>query len=84
MIMDKTHSIKIYSTPSCPYCHMLKQYLDEKGFKYEDIDVAADTEAREEMVEKSGQLGVPVSDIDGKSVVGFNRDKVNELLGIKE
>ena len=63
---------------------MLKQYLDEKGFKYEDIDVAADTQAREEMVEKSGQLGVPVSDIDGKIVVGFNRDKVNELLGIKE
>ena len=84
MIMEKTHSIKIYSTPSCPYCHMLKQYLDEKGFEYEDIDVAAVTEAREEMVEKSGQLGVPVSDIDGKIVVGFNRDKVNELLGIKE
>ena len=58
--------------------------MDEKGFKYEDRDVAADTEAREEMVEKSGRLGVPVSDIDGKIVVGFNRDKVNELLGIKE
>jgi len=78
------HSIKIYSTPSCPYCHMLKQYLGEKGFKYEDIDVAADQKAREDMVEKSGQMGVPVSDIDGEIVVGFNKEKVNELLGISE
>jgi len=79
-----THNIKIYSTPTCPYCHMLKQYLDEKGFKYEDINVASDVQAREAMVEKSGQLGVPVSDIDGEVVVGFNKEKVNELLGIKE
>jgi len=80
----KTHSIKIYSTPTCPYCHMMKEYLDEKGFEYEDINVAEDVSAREEMVEKSGQMGVPVSDIDGTIVVGFNREKVNELLGIKE
>ena len=80
----KTHSIKIYSTPTCPYCHMMKEYLDEKGFEYEDINVAEDVNAREEMVEKSGQMGVPVSDIDGEIIVGFNREKINELLGIKE
>ena len=80
----KTHSIKIYSTPSCPYCHMLKEYLDEKGFEYQDVNVAEDLAAREEMVEKSGQMGVPVSDIDGNIVVGFDREKVNELLAISE
>lgn len=82
--MEQTHSIKIYSTPSCPYCHMLKEYLDEKGFEYEDVNVAEDLQAREEMVEKSGQMGVPVSDIDGSIVVGFDREKVNELLSISE
>ena len=80
----KTHSIKIYSTPSCPYCHMLKEYLDEKGFLYQDANVAEDLAAREEMVEKSGQMGVPVSDIDGSIVVGFDKEKVNELIGIKD
>lgn len=78
------HTIKIYSTETCVYCHMLKQYLDEKGFGYEDVNVAEDLKAREDMVEKSGQLGVPVIDIDGEIVVGFNREKVDELLGIKE
>lgn len=80
----QTHSIKIYSTPSCPYCHMLKEYLEEKGFKYEDVNVAEDLQAREEMVEKSGQMGVPVSNIDGNIVVGFDKEKVDELLGIND
>jgi glutaredoxin-like YruB-family protein len=78
------HHIKIYSTPTCPYCHMLKEYLAEKGFAYEDVNVAQDVLARKEMIEKSGQMGVPVSDIDGKIVVGFAKDRVNELLGIKD
>ncbi len=78
------HNIKIFSTPSCPYCHMLKEYLDEKGFEYQDVNVADDLVAREEMMEKSGQIGVPVSDIDGNIVVGFDREKVNELLEIKD
>lgn len=82
--MDTAHRIKIYSTPTCPYCHMLKEYLDEKGFAYEDMNVAGDLQARKEMIEKSGQMGVPVSEINGEIVVGFNREKVNELLGIKE
>jgi len=80
----KIHNIKIYSTPTCPYCHMLKEYLDEKGFEYSDINVAEDLKAREEMVEKSGQMGVPVADFDGEIVVGFNKEKVDSLLGIKE
>ena len=77
-------NIKIYSTPTCPYCHMLKEYLEEKGFEYTDVNVAEDLKAREEMVEKSGQMGVPVADFDGEIVVGFNRERVDQILGIKE
>jgi len=77
-------NIKIYSTPTCPYCHMLKEYLEEKGFEYVDVNVAEDLKAREEMVEKSGQMGVPVADFDGEIVVGFNKERVDSLLGIKE
>jgi len=74
-------AIRVFSTPSCPYCVNLKQYLDEKGFKYEDIDVA---EAREEMISKSKQMGVPVAEINGEIVVGFDKAKIDQLLGIKE
>jgi glutaredoxin 3 len=73
-------SITVYSTPSCPYCHQAKNYIAQKGFAYTDLDVATDVAARDEMVEKSGQLGVPVIVIDGSIVVGFNRAKLDELL----
>ena len=75
-------SVTVYSTPTCPYCHQLKAYLKENNVSFEDKDVATDAEARDEMVQKSGQLGVPVSDIDGEIVVGFDREKVSELLGL--
>ena len=75
-------SMIVYSTPTCPYCNQLKAFLDEKGVTYEKKDVAADTTARNEMVQKSGQLGVPVSDIDGTIVVGFDQAKISELLGL--
>ncbi|MCA9375445.1 MAG: glutaredoxin family protein [Candidatus Doudnabacteria bacterium] len=75
-------SVTVYSTPTCPYCHQLKEYLKENNVSFEDKDVATDAAARDEMVQKSGQLGVPVSDIDGEIVVGFDREKVSELLGL--
>jgi len=77
-------AIRVFSTPSCPYCVNLKQYLDEKGFKYEDIDVAEDEKSREEMISKSKQMGVPVAEINGEIVVGFDKAKIDQLLGIKE
>ncbi|MFH1461280.1 MAG: glutaredoxin domain-containing protein [Patescibacteria group bacterium] len=80
----KIHSIRVFSTPTCPYCVTLKVYLDEKGFAYEDIDVAKDDKAREEMVQRSGQLGVPVIEINGQMIIGFEKAKINQLLGIKE
>lgn len=61
---------------------MLKEYLEEKGFEYVDVNVAEDLKAREEMVEKSGQMGVPVADFDGEIVVGFNKERVDQILGI--
>jgi len=76
--------IKVYSTPSCPYCVTLKKFLAEKGVEFEDIDVSQDQKELEEMVEKSGQMGVPVIDLNGQIIVGFDRDKILEALNIKE
>ena len=72
--------IKIYSTPTCPWCKKAKTYLEEKKIPYESIDVSANEAAQKEMIEKSGQLGVPVLDIDGNIVIGFDKPKIDELL----
>lgn len=73
-------NVIVYSTPTCPYCTMVKQYLKSKNIPFTDYNVASDIEARNAMVQKSGQLGVPVIEIDGQIVVGFNRNKLDELL----
>lgn len=75
-------TVKIYSTPWCAYCKMAKEYFTKNNVQYEDKNVESDAAAREEMVKKSGQLGVPVIDIDGKIVVGFDQQRLGELLGI--
>ena len=75
--------IKIYTTPTCAYCKMAKEYFKSKGLGYEEYNVAADIAKQKEMIEKTGQFGVPVTDIDGKIVIGFDRTKINELLNIK-
>ncbi len=77
---DIMTQIKVYSTPTCPWCHKVKDYLQEKGADFEDIDVSSNTEAAKEMVEKSGQMGVPVVDIDGTIIVGFDQDAIDEHL----
>lgn len=79
-IMSK--KIKVYSTPTCPYCLMLKNFLKENNVQFEDYDVSKDREKLIEMKEKSGQMGVPVIDIDGKIIVGFDREKISEELGL--
>ena len=73
--------VKVYSTPTCPYCTMVKAYLDQKGIAYEDFDVSIDRMARDEMVRRSGQMGVPVIDIDGQIVVGFDKERLDKILG---
>jgi len=73
-------NVIVYSTPTCPHCKHAKEYFGEKGVDYTDYNVGTDLDAREEMKRKSGQMGVPVIDIDGEIVVGFNRTRIDELL----
>jgi glutaredoxin 3 len=75
--------VKIYSTPSCPWCHKAKDFLNEKKIKFEDKDVSSDEKARAEMIEKSGQMGVPVLDIGGEVIVGFDQEAIQKALKIK-
>ncbi|HEY9584879.1 MAG TPA: glutaredoxin family protein [Candidatus Paceibacterota bacterium] len=79
----KTKKVTIYSTPTCVYCEMAKDFFTENGIKYENFDVAADVVKRKEMMEKSGQLGVPVITVDDDLLVGFDEDRLKELLGVK-
>ncbi|ODS37985.1 MAG: NrdH-redoxin [Candidatus Altiarchaeales archaeon WOR_SM1_86-2] len=72
--------VAVYSTPTCPYCRMTKEYLKEKEVEFEDFDVSSDQEKAAEMIGKSGQMGVPVIEINGKIIVGFNREKIDEAL----
>lgn len=74
------HIIKIYSTPTCPYCKMAKSFLAEKNVEFTDVDVSTDQKAAEEMVEKTGQMGVPVLDIDGEIIIGFDRDAIEAAI----
>ena len=72
--------IKIYSIPTCPHCKMAKQYLSSKGLSYQDFNISEDSLAQEEMTKLSGQMGVPVIDIDGEIVVGFDKERIDSLL----
>ena len=74
--------IKVYSTPTCPYCKMAKDYLSVKGFSYQNIDVSSDQAAAKEMVKVSGQMGVPVIVINGQVLVGFDKSRIDALLGV--
>lgn len=78
--------VRLFSTPTCPYCQTLKGFLEDNNVEFEEVDVAADANAkiREEMVKKSGQMGVPVVEIDGQMIVGFDRKKIVKLLNIKD
>lgn len=73
----------IYSTSACVYCKMAKAFFKEHDVVYEEKDVASDEKAREEMISKSNQMGVPVIDIDGQIIVGFDKEELSKLLGIK-
>lgn len=74
--------VTVYSTPSCSWCTTLKRHLDNHGIRYSDIDVSKDQKAAEDMVKRSGQQGVPQTDINGQVIVGFDQNKINSLLGI--
>lgn len=74
--------VVVYSTPTCVYCKMAKDYFKDHNVAYEEKDVTMDMDAQEEMIEKSGQMGVPVIAIDGEMIIGFDQKRIAELLGI--
>ncbi len=85
MMTEKKRSkpkVTVYSTPTCPYCVMAKDFLDEHKIKYEDLDVAENEHAREEMVRISEQMGVPVITVDKKVIVGFDKVKLKKALDL--
>jgi len=73
----------VYSTPTCPYCDFAKDFLKENNIEFEAVDVSVDQERAQEMIQKSGQMAVPVIDVDGQIVIGFNKAKLKQLLGLK-
>ncbi|MBN2481576.1 MAG: hypothetical protein JXB19_07545 [Bacteroidales bacterium] len=75
-------SVKVYSTPSCSWCNTLKVYLRKQGIAFTDIDISRDEQAAQELVRRSGQSGVPQTEIEGQIIVGFDRTKINNALGI--
>ncbi len=79
---DKMPNVKIYTTPTCPWCQKTKEFFKENNVRYEEINVAADHKAAQEMIEKSGQMGVPVVEVDGQIIVGFDKNALKKALKI--
>ena len=75
-------NVMVYSTLTCPYCIKAKKFLEEVGAEYEEKDVAFDKDAADEMVKKSGQMGVPVLDVEGEIIVGMDKEAISRALGI--
>ncbi len=75
-------NVKIYSTPTCPWCARTKQFLKENNIAFEDMDISLNQAAAEEMIQKSGQMGVPVLDIGGEIILGFDKEKIKKALGL--
>lgn len=76
--------VRIFSLASCPHCFALMEFLKAKGIEFEEIDVSKDEKTRKEMIKKSGRLEVPIIEIDGQTVVGFDKEKICKLLNIKD
>jgi glutaredoxin 3 len=79
---DTGKKVIVYSTPTCHFCHMAKDFFKEKGIEYTDYDVSVDAAKRQEMVEKTGQMGVPVILIGDEVVIGFDQARISTLLGV--
>jgi len=75
-------SVKVYSTATCPWCIRAKQFLKENNIDFQNIDISSDQHSLDELVQKTGQMGVPVLDIEGEIIVGFDKDKIKSTLGL--
>ncbi len=82
-VKKKQPRVLIFTTPTCSYCNMAKQYFRRNKVRFRDIDISKDQAAARDVMRRSGQMGVPVIDIGGKIIVGFNKPKINKLLGLK-
>jgi glutaredoxin 3 len=80
----KKNRVIVFSTPTCSYCNMAKQYFRRNKIRFKDVDVSRDPAAARDLVRRTGQMGVPVIDINGKLIVGFDKPQINRLLDIKE
>ncbi|WP_022669678.1 glutaredoxin family protein [Hippea alviniae] len=80
---EKQPRVVVFSTPSCPWCNRVKQYLRQHGIKFKDVDVSRDRRAAEDMVRRTGQTGVPVVLIGSKAIVGFDKPKIDKYLGLR-
>ena len=74
--------VKVYTTPTCSWCQAVKDYLKSHQVEFKEVDVSTDIEQARQLVEKTGQYGVPVIDIDGEYIVGFDRDEINARLNL--
>jgi glutaredoxin 3 len=81
-VKKKQPKVILFTTPSCSYCRAAKKYLRQRGVRFKDVDVSRDSRAAKDMVKRSGQQGVPVIDIGGKVIVGFDRNKIDRLLDL--
>jgi len=79
----KTHNVVVYTSSSCPWCSTVKSYLMKNRIYFREVDISRDQQAAQELVRRSGQMGVPQTDIDGNIVVGFDQSKLDSFLGIK-
>ena len=77
-----SHRVIVFSTPTCPWCTAAKSYLRSRGVTFRDVDVSRDMAAARDMVRRTGQMGVPVVEIDGRPIVGFDRSRIDSLLGL--
>ncbi len=83
MQQARQRKVIIFTTPTCSWCRAAKQYLRQKGIRFKEIDVSRDQRAAQDMLRRTGQMGVPVLLIDNRPVVGFDRAKIDRLLGLK-
>jgi glutaredoxin-like YruB-family protein len=77
-----THRVIVFSTPTCPWCTRAKTYLRGRGIAFRDVDVSRDAAAARDLVRRTGQMGVPVIEIDGKAIVGFDQARIDSALGL--
>lgn len=80
---SKPHRVVVFTTPTCSWCNRLKAYLRERQIGFREVDVSRDRAAARDLVRRTGQMGVPVIEIDGRPVVGFDKPRIDALLGLK-